>query len=57
MRENLMSGLGRGRRKRGVSHRACVLLHRLAVSGGKRPASKPSVKGPVIGGATERSVA
>ena len=27
MRENFMSGLGRGSRKRGVSHRACSLLH------------------------------
>jgi hypothetical protein len=27
MRENLMSGLGRGIRKRGGSHRACSLLH------------------------------
>src|SRR6476661_2027678 len=27
MRENLMSGLGRGSRKRGESYRACSLLH------------------------------
>ncbi len=27
MRENLMSGLGRGSRKRSASHRACSLLH------------------------------
>jgi hypothetical protein len=27
MRENLMSGLGRGSRKRGESYRACPLLH------------------------------
>jgi hypothetical protein len=27
MRENLMSGLGRGSRKRGENHRACSLLH------------------------------
>ena len=27
MRENFMSGLGRGSRKRGVSYRACSLLH------------------------------
>jgi hypothetical protein len=27
MRENFMSGLGRGSRKRGLSRRACSLLH------------------------------
>jgi hypothetical protein len=27
MRENFMSGLGRGSRKRSVSYRACSLLH------------------------------
>jgi hypothetical protein len=27
MRENLMSGWGRGSRKRGENHRACSLLH------------------------------
>ena len=32
MRENLMSGLGRGSRKRGENHRACSLLHYRAVT-------------------------
>ena len=31
MRENLMSGLGRGSRKRGENHRACSLLHYRAI--------------------------
>lgn len=32
MRENLMSSLGRGSRKRGESHRACSLLHYRAIN-------------------------
>jgi IS6 family transposase len=32
MRENLMSGLGRGSRKRGENHRVCSLLHYRAIN-------------------------
>lgn len=55
MRENLMSGLGRGSRKRGLRYRACFPLHRLAVSSGNGRGRSPASSIP-FGGVCNRAV-